>query len=261
MKLICLNIWGGQIYEPLIKFVREQSESTDIFCFQEVFRSPEKDIETSHKARIHILDEIAAALPNFDYVFHPIISGSDLYEFVDFEIELGQAEFVKKSIPIVSSGEVPLFQIKDELFPNNEPFYPENFGYVRILRENNVLTIINIHGLTYKPDEKLDCPERLMQSRIIKDFAAKEKNPVIICGDFNAMPETESIKMFEGSFAELVKKYNIPTTRSKISLFYGTPGELKFSDYAFVPSDIKVKSFDVPYIEISDHLPLIIEFS
>ncbi len=267
MKLICLNIWGGKIYEPLMKFVREQAESTDIFCFQEVFRSPRKDVETSNGTRIHMLDEFATALPDFNYVFHPVISGVDNSGPVDFEIEMGQAEFVKKSIPIVSSGEAPIYSPEDDGSFDTYEFMPRNLGYFRITRANKQLTLINIHGLTHKSDNKLDNPERLEQSRAIKEFAVqaclpagREKGDVIICGDFNILPEAESIITFSDLFTDLIKKYGIQTTRSRISPWYGTPNEMKFSDYAFASPGIEITDFKVPDVEISDHLPLIIEF-
>jgi len=261
MKLICLNIWGGRAYEPLVKFVREQAESTDIFCFQEVFRSPRKDIEKTEKTRIHILDELAAVLPDFNYVFHSDMSGFDNSGPVDFELEVGQAEFVKKSFPITSSGESEIYSGQNDISFKKYNFIPRNFGYFRTMRNGKPLTVINIHGLTGKPDDKLDTPERLQQSRAIKEFALNEKNSVIVCGDFNVLPETESITMFYDSFAELVKKFNISTTRSKISPWYGTPNRMEFSDYAFISPGIEVTDFKVPEAEISDHLPLILEFN
>src|ERR1035437_9605994 len=183
MKIICLNIWGGRICEPLIKFVREQSPSTDVFCFQEVFRSQKKDIEISHETRINILDELAMTLPDFNYVFHPVLSGVDNDGPVDFDIEMGQAEFVKKSIPIVSSGEIPTYLPISDFESDRYKFMPANFGYLRIKHNNENLTVINIHGLTCSHDDKLDTPQRIEQSRLIKEFALKEKGSVIICGD------------------------------------------------------------------------------
>ena len=260
MKLICLNIWGGKAYEPLIKFVREQSATTDIFCFQEAFRSPKNDIEESHGTRINILGELAAVLPDFNYVFHKDVSGFDVAGPVDFELEVGQAEFVKKTFPIVSSGEAKIYSDEKNLPFGKYHFLPLAFGYIRTEYGGKPLTVINIHGLTGKPDDKLDTPERIEQSRSIKEFALQEKGSVIICGDFNVLPETESITMFNGSFTELVKKFGITTTRGKISPWHGTPNEMVFSDYVFASPDIEIMSFNVPDPEISDHLPLIVEF-
>jgi len=36
MRLIVLNIWGGSRLDELADFVRVESGTTDIFCFQEV---------------------------------------------------------------------------------------------------------------------------------------------------------------------------------------------------------------------------------
>ncbi len=260
MKLICLNIWGGKAYEPLMEFIREQAESTDIFCFQEVFRSPRKDIEKSNGARVHALDELAAALPDFNRVFHADINGVDESGPVDFEIEGGQAEFVKKSISIISSGEISAHSPQNTIPSRKQEFSPDNFGYSRISYGNRTITVINVHGLTYRPDDKLDTPERLEQSRLIKEFALNEKSPVIICGDFNVTTKTKSVKTFGDSFTDLIEKYRISRTRSKLSPWYGTPSELKFSDYVFVSPNIEITDFKVPEVEISDHLPLIMEF-
>ena len=38
MKLITLNTWGCRIDEPLFEYIQKHSESTDIFCFQEVLK-------------------------------------------------------------------------------------------------------------------------------------------------------------------------------------------------------------------------------
>ena len=37
MKLLTLNTWGGKVHEPLLKFIEQRAEDTDIFCLQEVF--------------------------------------------------------------------------------------------------------------------------------------------------------------------------------------------------------------------------------
>ena len=37
MKLLTLNVWGGKIYEPLIKFIKQAAVDTDIFVFKSYF--------------------------------------------------------------------------------------------------------------------------------------------------------------------------------------------------------------------------------
>lgn len=59
----------------------------------------------------------------------------------------------------------------------------------------------------------------------------------------------------------LIKEFNIKQTRSNLSPYAKTKNFQKFADYTFITNDVVVKDFQVPYIEISDHLPLILEFS
>ena len=59
----------------------------------------------------------------------------------------------------------------------------------------------------------------------------------------------------------LIKEFQIELTRSSLSPFYGKPEFQKYADYAFTSKDIQIKNFQVPHLEISDHLPMILEFS
>ena len=46
-----------------------------------------------------------------------------------------------------------------------------------------------------------------------------------------------------------------------LNLCGGKPDFQKFADYVFVSPDVNVESFSVPDIDISDHMPLVLEFS
>lgn len=263
MKLISLNIWGGRLYEPLVEFVKKHRDSADVFCFQEVLASARSDIETSNGNRVHILDELAAALPDFSYAFHVDEEGADSAGPVDFDLKDGQATFLKKPLPMISSGEIPLFSgdaENSELF-HKKTFRPKNFGYIRIPWKKKTLTVANVHAFTFRGDNKLDMPERIEQSRRIKEFLANERGSIVLCGDFNLFPDTESIRMLENPLVNLITQYGIARTRSTISPWYGTPDEQKFADYAFVSPDLEVTHFEAPDEKISDHLPLILEFN
>jgi len=89
--------------------------------------------------------------------------------------------------------------------------------------------------------------------------------PQIVIGDFNLLPDTESIKKFEVyGYQNLIEDFAIKSTRNRIAWeqFKNEPGFVKqhYADYCFVSKDVKVKKFTVPNIEVSDHLPLILEF-
>lgn len=77
MKLLTLNIWGGIVYRPLIKFIKQQGKAVDIFCFQEVFNTTGSK-KTSGQARANLFQEFKKVLPNYHGFFAPVISGYDL---------------------------------------------------------------------------------------------------------------------------------------------------------------------------------------
>lgn len=74
------------------------------------------------------------------------------------------------------------------------------------------------------------------------------------------LPQAESIRMFEkNNYRDLIKDFHITTTRNRIALDKYPGNERLFSDYVFVSSGVSVKGFLVPDVEISDHLPLLVE--
>ena len=77
-----------------MQFIGEQSQDTDIFCFQEIFST------TSHfkqfpEYRANLLEEISKILPEFKYFFDPIMEGLDIdANPVDFDLKHGLAMFI-----------------------------------------------------------------------------------------------------------------------------------------------------------------------
>ncbi|MBI3630909.1 MAG: endonuclease/exonuclease/phosphatase family protein [Candidatus Sungbacteria bacterium] len=262
MKLVSLNIWGAKMGTAFTEFVEEQKSSTDIFCFQEVFNSPRTDIPESGETRIHIFEELKAILPDFSAEFFPIQKGLDLNGDVDFEVEVGHAIFVRTSTPIISSGQV-FTRGKRDGGKRGEGWQniPTALSYVRIPFGKRMLSVLNFHGIPF-PADKLDTEARLEQSRRILEFLEGEKGEIILAGDFNLMPDTESVSMFEPLLRNLIKEYDITMTRSEINPYYGTPEQQNFADYTFVSKGIAVSNFTVPADCVaSDHLPMILEFS
>jgi len=238
MKLISLNIWGGGAYEPLIKFIKDNAGDTDVFCFQEVFFSSAMIVE-SRGVRLNILADIAAALPGFHCLIAPIGSGYDTSGPID--IDVSEEERLQKNKTI------------DDI--------PCNFQYVCFRAENKAFTICNMHGVA-NPGDKKDNDERLEQSNKVINFLAGKKGAKILCGDFNLLPETKSIAMIEeAGMINLIKKFAIECTRSRLSPWFGSPDFQEFADYTFVSPDVNVLNFTVPDVEVSDHLPLVLEFS
>ncbi len=259
MKLISLNTWGGKLFEPLIEFIKENASDTDIFCFQEVF-STTSNHQTEMGFRLNLYQKLQKILPNHNSFFDPCldnyIAGSFQKNLVDFNLSWGQVTFVSKQFTVASQGDFFVYGSKDSFNPEYENTVPRNVQFLSFVTAGERYTVCNLHGIWVR-GPKIDIPARIKQSERIKTFLDQQKGERILVGDFNLDMNTQSIRILEENLVNLVKEYKIPTTRSK---HYDKTDD-KFADYTFVSNDVKVKSFKVPEIEISDHLPMILEFS
>jgi endonuclease/exonuclease/phosphatase family metal-dependent hydrolase len=132
---------------------------------------------------------------------------------------------------------------------------PRNLQYVSISVNNKKYLICHFHGIWY-PKTKIDTDERIQQSHIIKNFLSKREEAKILCGDFNLLPTANSMKLLEAGMRNLITEYHVPTTRNQ-----HYEREEKQADYVLVSNDITIQQFRVLDVEVSDHLPLLMEFN
>lgn len=261
MKLISLNTYGGRFFSPLFKFIKLHSKNTDIFCLQEIFSSSSYRRQFP-EYRANLLQEISSLLPNFTYFFDPVHEKMDINTSgVSFDFKHGLAIFVKKTIEILNYKSY--FIYRDKVVNSIKKDYsdiPVNIQFLSFLNENKTYIVANFHGASY-PGSKLDTLKRIRQSEKIMEIFKTTKGAKILTGDFNLLPETKSIKIIEENLRNLIKEFNIKKTRSNLSPFFGTSDFQKFADYTFVSKDVIVENFKVPEVQISDHLPMILEFS
>ncbi len=253
MKLISLNIFGGKWFEPLVAFLKEQRDSTDIFCFQEVFSTSSDRTDAGWGARADVYERISEILTEFTGFFAPGESGFCYEGKADFDLSYGLAVFVRKGLSISTHGNIVAFENRDD-----DHLYgglSRNLQYATITQDEKQITIANLHGIWIKDTDKRDNEHRLEQSMNVKKFLDQIQGKKILCGDFNLRPDTRSLAILEDGMRNLVKEYNVLSTRSS---FYEK--ECKFADYILVSPDIKVKDFKALPVEVSDHLPLMVEF-
>ncbi len=233
MRIIFLNSWYAKAGQSFYDFISQNSLEADIFCLSEV--SPE------------LFSRLKSSLHDFN----------GFYEKSFFDRNMGfvygQATFIKKIFSFKILETIKIFRnVYNDL------------GFAmpcKVSVGNKSLYIINVHGKA-RPGHKLDTHARIRQSEKIIDFLLNKNGAKIVGGDFNLMPGTRSVKLFEKSdYKNLIKEFNIKETRNHLT-WDQFPNEEKqhFADYCFVSSEVKVKNFEVPRNEISDHLPLILDF-
>lgn len=259
MKLVTLNTWGGIVYEPLLRFVEKHADSTDIFCFQEMLFGPRAEFSEENKARLNLFSEIEKRLTDFvPYKYlAPDTALHFQHELLPSDTRPGQTIFVRKNLSVKNNGGFRCYKVDDPQGVSSGAKITGSCEWIELqTSENEILTVLNLHGLWQENSQKSDTPERFTQSQIIKDFLSSQPGKKILCGDFNLIPTGESIKMLEENMVNLVKIHNVTSTRSS---FYTKPG--KFADYILISPEIQVEKFEVLQEEVSDHLPLLLEFN
>ena len=260
MKLLCLNLWGGKVYKPLIKFLENSSNEIDIFCFQEVLRSEVSKFSNGSKTDIH--KDLSKILKNhIGFLGTPFLSGYDLKDKVDFDLSIGQATFIKKNIELISEETVFVHGKFDYKPPKviegikNAMDLPRNTHCIKVKIDGKEVLIGNLHGY-WLPDNKHDSPGSIKQMQKVKRIFSAFAGPKILAGDFNLRPDTKSIKMLEVDMKNLIIEYGVTSTRSNLHKRIE-----KFADYIMVSDGIKINGFEVISKDVSDHRPLILDFS
>ncbi len=163
---------------------------------------------------------------------------------------------IKPHIKINDVGSVFVHRHLNALKNNDGSTLGRNIQYARLMAGRQEYTVVNFHGL-WNGKGKNDTPDRIEQSEKIRDFiATKASGKVILIGDFNLEPHTQSMAILEVDMRNLIAENGITSTRSHL---YKWPN--KFADYAIVSKDLPVKKFEVLPDVVSDHLPLMLEFS
>ena len=107
MKILCLNAWGGKLFDKLIPYL--QQSNADVICLQEVVHSPATDRDwLTYRDEDHVLeqranlfDDIAGTLSDYAATFCPASQGVLWQGKTSFPSQWGIATFVKRTIPIM----------------------------------------------------------------------------------------------------------------------------------------------------------------
>ena len=254
MKLITLNTWGGRAGKGLLLDFFKKYEDVDVFCLQEIWSAPYKHLEGHPAGGLAIsheqimtrgMQEISETLSNHSSYFRP-------HHLDNYGLQM----LVKNNLTVVENGEVYVYKHKGYIPEGDVGNHARNIQYVTLSLKDGPITIINFHGLwDGQVKGKIDTNDRINQSKKIVEFLESLSNDFILCGDFNLLPNTESIAILERvGLKNLIKEYGVTSTRTS---FYNKPD--KHADYIFVSKGVEVKDFRVLPEEVSDHSALFLE--
>lgn len=262
---MCLNGWGGKLYDQMLPYLSHNNP--DILCLQEVIHSPAthkdwltyRDGDHTLPQRANFFRDVVSALPDHVAIFCPAAQGVLWDENTPVLSQWGLATFIRRSFPVIA-------QIQDFVHKTysshgyGEHPRSRNAHAVRVFdyENNRPVCVAHMHGLR-DPRGKMDTPERAEQVRKFASIATRivqGNDPLIVCGDFNVEPESETLKVLsEAGLTDLVTTRTQKGTRTS---HYQKPG--RYADYMLVNAHVNVLDFKVVLEpEVSDHCPLVLE--
>lgn len=260
MKLLNLNI-GIKISntKQVADFIKK--ENADIVAIQEIVRHLEDGVLEEYKSKSGVESEVGEIYPH--RFFGPLWV-TDAFR-KDGKIHRAFGGHIEQGNEILSK--VPIVEATNEHYYKTYAYAldwtnwkQEDHGralqVVEIKVGDKRLQVLNIHGI-WTEDKKGD-DRTIKQCEFVVNAAKRKQLPTIITGDFNLSPTTDSIKLINNSFTNLIEKYKIKSTRPDFKDEIDTGRNVV--DYIFVSGDIKVKDFKVIDTDITDHLPMMLEF-
>lgn len=249
LKVLSLNLYEGKLIENAINFI--QQEDPDIFCLQEVFNGRATNLSKGYRS----LELLKTAFPNFHYYFSPeLLCITD-----EGKIDIGNVIFSRFSITEKSTH---FFNIPYGEYPKDAPNGdwskdPHNLQHCEVKILGDTLNIFNAHGVWGFDGD--DNPDRLFMSRVIVN-QIKDRKKIILVGDFNVKPNTETIRNIEKHVTSLFNEALTTSFNLVHKNLVKSPGyATAVVDMFFVSQDIQIVNKKVPANDVSDHLPLICE--
>lgn len=262
MLLLSLNVALFETNnEKLCQFLLEQDP--DIVCLQEVSHSSDPNINPAYLSK----DYIDKATKNLKYSFFgptwmiKDFHQKNFHQKDSFDFEFGgflkSGNYLKSKFKILKKANIFITNkiIKVTDWSRWPEIQSKAIQVADLQLPNSELRVINYHGIWTK--EKVGNQKTLKACQKINQLAKEVDYPVIITGDFNLFPDTESMRVFK-DFISLIDKYQIQTTRPKNNEL----NHLKRNvvDYILINQGIKVNFFQILDSDVSDHLPLILDF-
>lgn len=261
MKLLCWNI-GIKIdnTKEIVKLI--ENNNYDIIALQEVLRAKDERAYSMYRS----YNDIENSMKN-TYLyseFAPVWGANKIIKSGKMHRDFGG--FVEQGCYILSKNDIlehhNQFYHLDYINPGFDATYFKKNDHARSIQNVIIdingknLQIINVHGIWN--EEKKGDTRTLSQCQFIIDKALENDFPTIILGDFNLLPESDSINLINNKFRNLIEENNIKSTRPEFD--DGLDKGNIVCDYIFVDKKIIVNEFKVINNNISDHLPLLIDF-
>lgn len=245
-KVISLNLWlGGKLMPKIIEFLNEQD--ADLLMLQEVYDSNDNNLSSQFNSYTFLKKRL-----NYEYGEY---SQALIHDVDEGLIPNGNA--ILSKFPIISKKDVFLTKPAQSSYKDIQelfPYFPRLLQTATINIDDLELNIFNIHGV-WDLDGDRNSQDRQNMKEIILNEAKNMKN-IILAGDTNAKASNPALLELEPTLKSVFGQTLESTFNLKRK---SNPGYASAAvDLMFVSPNINVISKEVPDVDISDHLPLVV---
>ncbi len=245
LKLVNLNVWlGGKLMPQILDFLSK--EQPDILTLQEAYNESDQSLPDYFRTLQVICSELKLPYYHFEPSFYEELEGR--------KIDRGNAVISK--FPITEKSGLFIFGGYGKIVDVREQFHahPRNMQKSVIDVNGTLLNVYNLQGIYGEHGN--DTPERIEMMKVVAE-EIKDKENVILTGDFNMQPDTKAISQvtayLDSVFGmELLSTFNM---RRKENPGYKTSSV----DMVFVSKNLKVLEKKMPDVDVSDHNPLVVQ--
>lgn len=247
IKLISINVYvGGKIWDNLVNFIK--SEDPDILLLQEVFNGTNPTLPKNYRT-YQEFKKLGFMSSSFEQAF--------IYEDERGLTPEGNAIFSKFEI-----ADSKMYFLNPSDFaqcykdiPENWPVLPRIAQQCEIIHEDQKINVVNVQGIWDLAGDNPSEAREKMISLILEN--TRDLKNVIIAGDTNANINNPVLNMLEEVYqpvfgAELKSTFNM---LHKTNPGYATAAV----DLMFISKDVQIISKAVPQVDVSDHLPVVVE--
>jgi endonuclease/exonuclease/phosphatase family metal-dependent hydrolase len=233
--------WGGKLGNSILSFLED--EKPDIICLQEAVSFDKGD-----PGPFLSIEQIKKST-GLSY-----ISSAPAFSF---KLMHGSATFVNCIIsryPIVATNTVYTNLEHNKNFNFDDHDYNiRNLLDCKIEFNNDKFHVLTHHG-HHVPNHKSGNEHTVRQMKMIADYIDELSGPIILTGDFNLAPNSESLELINDKLTNLSIKHKLSTTRTPLT------NKKEVCDYIFINDQIRESNFEVSERVISDHAALILDF-
>ncbi|KXK12299.1 MAG: hypothetical protein UZ22_OP11002000098 [Microgenomates bacterium OLB23] len=254
-KYIQSNVWfGGKLHEKLIPFIK--NEQPDFVALQEVIMPRAVSPYTAHPA-LDFLHNLKQATGLMHSVFVPETGFSDKTHY-DNENLVDMGVAILSKFPIKSYSYINyIHEYQTFVWETMDRWdiMPKGLLTAHINTPNKPLYVATTHGV-WGTDDKDNADRDIMIDCLLKE--TRGKTPLLLSGDLNIDQQSQGIGRLEEQLVNVFKG----KLKTSFNMRHKSGGTFDQSvvDFIFATKDIKIIKAYSTNEDVSDHLPLLLEF-